>query len=219
MASTIDGLALGITTTGDELVSFSLSSPSSATLELGYRIIAEDQDCNESAFSSGWKYTEVFEHALETIRTHPLLNNIKRLRIWDKHHLVNPRELMSMAREAAGLLEFVGPLEELVLDIDDLRLFLAPFLDLPESQVSMEYSPLPSIKGLISPSGWRIPSTKNVGCYRRVRAVTVHTGCTLRACGFPHEVSSCGDGGVAGAMGSAVDFSEETISGDNKGVM
>ena len=54
-----------------------------------------------------------------------------------------------MAREAAGLLEFVGPLEELVLDIDDLRLFLSPFLDLPESQVSMEYSPLPSIKGLI----------------------------------------------------------------------
>ena len=109
MTNTINEVALGITTTGDELVSFSLSflSPGSTTLELGYGIISEDQDCDEPAFPSGWKYTEVFERALEAIRTH-LLDNIKRLRIWDSHHLVNPRELVSMAKEAAGLLEFAG---------------------------------------------------------------------------------------------------------------
>jgi len=151
MASTIDEVALGITTTGDELVSFSLSfsSPRLVTLELGYRITTEIEDCDELVLSYGWRYTEVFEYAFEAIRTYPLLNNIKRLRIWDRHHLANPRQLTSMAKEAAGLFGFVGPLEELVLDIDDLRLFLSPFSDLPESQVSTEQSTFPSIKGLI----------------------------------------------------------------------
>ena len=152
MASTIDGVALGITTTENELVSFSLSflSPGLVTLGLGYRIIAEEQYGDEPAFSSGWRYTNVFEHALEAIRTHPLLNNIKRLRIWDRHRFANPRQLTSIAKEATpGLFKFMGPLEELVLDINDLQIFLSPFLDLPESQVSTEQSTFPSIRVLI----------------------------------------------------------------------
>ena len=204
MTNTINEVALGITTTGDELVSFSLSflSPGSTTLELGYGIISEDQDCDEPAFPSGRKYNEVFERALEAIRTH-LLDNIKRLRIWDSHHLVNPRELVCMAKEAAGLLEFAGSLEELVLDIDDLRLFLSPFLDLPESQGPMEQRVFPSIRVLIT-----VEHSKDPFDEERVAAiveVTTYAGYALRACGFPHEVF-CGDGGVAGTMGSRCGF-------------
>ena len=151
MASTIDGIALGIKTVGEDLVSFSLSflSPGSASLELGYRMITGDEDYDEPTFELGWKYTEVFEHALEAIRMHPLLSNVKRLHIWDRHHLSNPRQLVSVAMEATELFKFVGPLEELVLDIDDLRVFLSLLSDHPEFQVSTEQGTLLSIKGLI----------------------------------------------------------------------
>jgi len=49
---------------------------------------------------------------------------------------------------ATRLLRFVGPLEELVLDIEDLRLFLSSS-DLHQSQVSMEQNMFSSIRGLI----------------------------------------------------------------------
>jgi len=152
VASTIDKVALGITTIGGDLVSFSLSfiSPGSATLEFGYRLITGDEDSDDEPTPElGWKYIEVLSHALEAIQTHPLLSNVKRLHIWDRHLFYNPRHLASMAKEATGLFRFVGPLEELVLDIDDLRLFLSPFLGLPESQVSTEQGTFPSIKALI----------------------------------------------------------------------
>ena len=216
MASTIDGLALGITTTGDELVSFSLSSPSSATLELGYRIIAEDQDCNESAFSSGWKYTEVFEHALETIRTHPLLNNIKRLRIWDRHRFANPRQLTSIAKEATpGLFKFMGPLEELVLDINDLQIFLSPFLDLPESQVSTEQSTFPSIRVLIIAEQPEDPFDEE--CMAAIVGFVwsqYTRGVPLERVVFHMKSPPVGMAERLEPWVGAVNFSEETISAD-----
>ena len=146
-ASTIDKIALGITTIGEDLVSFSLSflSPGSATLELGYRVIMGDEDSDEPMLELGRKYTKVFERALEAIRTYPLLTNVKCLHIWDRHSFYNPRQLVSMAMEAAELFKFVGPLEELVLEIDDLRPFLSSF-DLHQSQVQGTF---PSIKALI----------------------------------------------------------------------
>jgi len=151
MASTIDKIAFGVTTIGEDLISFSLSfiSPGSSTLELGYRIITGDEDSDESTAELGWKYAEVLSHALEAIQTHPLLENVKRLHIWDRHRYYNPRQLVNMVMEATGLFRYVGPLEELVLDIDDLRLFLFPFLDLPEFQILMEQGAFPLVKALI----------------------------------------------------------------------
>ena len=153
MASTIDKITLGITTIGEDIVSFSLSfiSPGSATLELGYKMIRGDgdEDSDESIFALGWKYTEVLEHTIEAIQTHPLLRSVKRLHIWDRHRFRNPCHLTSMAMEATGLFRFVGPLEELVLDIDDLRLFLSLSLNLPGLQVSTEQNTFPLIKELI----------------------------------------------------------------------
>jgi len=219
MASTIDEVALGITTTGDELVSFSLSllPPGSATLELGYGITAEVEDCDEPMFSYGWKYAEVFEHALEAIRTHPLLSNIKRLRIWDRHHFVNPRQLTSMAKEATGLFGFVGSLEELVLDIDDLQLFLS---DLPESQVSMEQSTFPSIKGLVIAEQLEDPFDEK--CVAAI--VGFVRSQHMRGVPFERVVfhTRSPPAGMAERLEpwvGTVHFSEETISKDDQGVM
>ena len=222
MASTVEEIALGITTTGDELVSFSLSflSPHSATLELGYRITAEVEDCDEPMFSYGWKYTEVFEHALRAIRMHPLLSNIRRLRIWDRHQFSNPRELTSMAREAAGLFKFVGPLEELVLDIDDLRLFLSPFSDLPESQVSMEHSTFPSIKGLVIAEQLEDPFDEEcvAAIVGFVRSQYMH-GAPFERVVFHTRSPPAGMAERLEPWVGTMHFSEETISGGDQGAM
>ena len=222
MTSTINEVALGITTTGDELVSFSLSfsSPRSVTLELGYGIIAEDQYGDEPAFSSGWKYTEVFEHALEAIRTYPLLSNIKRLRIWDKHHLSNPRQLTSMAKEVMELFEFMGPLEELVLDIDDLRPFLSPFLDLPESQGPIEQSVFPSIRVLIIAEQPEDPFDEECVAAIVGFARSQHMrGVPLERVVFHTKSPPAGMAEWLEPWVCVVDFSEETISGVDQGVM
>ena len=222
MANTIDEVALGITTTGDELVSFSLSfsSPHSVALELGYGIIAEDQDYGEPAFSSGWKYTQVFEHALEAIRTYPLLNNIRRLRIWDNRRRSGPHGLISMAKEATGLFEFMGPLEELVLDVANLRLFLSPFLNLPEFQVSMERGTFPLVKALIIAEGSKFSfDEEGVAAIVGFARSQHMRGVPLERVVFRVKYPPIGIAELLGPWVCAVDFSKETISGNNRGVM
>jgi len=223
MASTIDEVTLGITTTEDELVSFSLSflSPGSATLELGYRITAENPYGDEPVFFPGWKYTQVFEHALEAIRTYPLLSNIKRLRIWDKHRLLNPRPLTSIAKEATpGLFRFMGPLEELVLDIDDLRLFLSPFLDLPESQGPTEQSVFPSIRVLIIAEQPEDPFDEECVAAIVGFARSQHMrGAPLERVVFHMKSPPVGMAELLGPWVCVVDFSKEMISRDDQGVM
>lgn len=150
MANTVDEVVLGITTAGDDVLSCSLflSSPGSATLELGYRMIAGYEDYDEALLSLGEKHSEAFSQACIAIRKHPLLRNVKRLRIRDRHHSLTPHQLGCIAKEAARLLKSMSPLEELTLDVDDLRPFLSPFFDLPEFQGLMDLDEFPSTKGL-----------------------------------------------------------------------
>ena len=58
------------------------------------------------------------------------------------------------------------------------------------------------------------------GCHRRVREITARAGYAHRACKFPYGTSSCGDGGVAGAVGyySILDF-DGVIEGDDQELM
>jgi len=46
------------------------------------------------------------------------------------------------------LFKLVAPLEELILDVDDLQPFLSPFFNLPEPQVLSQPHAFPLIKGL-----------------------------------------------------------------------
>ena len=149
MASTINEIVLGITA-GNNIIfcSLSFSFPGLATLELGYRMITGVGYYHESSASLGEKHSRIFSRALKAVRKHPLLNKVKRLRIQDSHVYLAPHHLARIATEAARLFEFASPLEELTLDVDNLRPFISPFFDLPESQVSLQPHTFPSIKGL-----------------------------------------------------------------------
>jgi len=221
MASTIDKIAFRITIRED-LVSFSLSFifPGSPTLELGYRMTTADADYDKPKLELGWGYSEVFEYALEAIRTHPFLSNVKRLHIWNRRHFLNHCQLASMAIAAARLFMLVGPLEELVLDIDDLRLFLSPFFNLPESQASMEQGTFPSTKELIIAEQSEDPFDEEcvVAIVGFVRSQHMQ--------GVPFERvvfhTSSPPAGVAERLEpwvGIVHFSEETISEGDQGAM
>jgi len=216
-ASAIDKIALGIKTIGEHLVSFSLSfiSPGSATLELGYEMIRGDED-SEPTWGLGWKYTQVFDHTLKAIRTHPLLSNVKRLHIWDRHRCYNPCQLVSTAREAARLLRFLGPLEELVLDIDDLRLFLSSS-DLYQSQVSTEQNTFPLIKGLIIAEHPKDPFDEAcmVAIVRFVRSRHMQ-GVPFERVVFHMKSPPAGMAERLEPWVGTVDFSEEMISADDQ---
>jgi len=150
-AGTIDEVALEIKTAGDHILFCSLSflSSSLATLELGYEVVAVDEYQHETAASLGQMHSSVFSHAFEAVRGHPLLNGVKRLRIQDSHGYLASHHLTSIAKEAGLLFESMGTLEELVLDVDNLRPFIFPFFNPPGLlRVLLQPYTFPSIKGL-----------------------------------------------------------------------
>ncbi|KAF9652215.1 hypothetical protein BDM02DRAFT_3183927 [Thelephora ganbajun] len=156
MASQIDEVALGITTARNFVVSCSLSflSPGLATLELGYRMFSiyddddDDDDHEESDFSLGQKHVRVFSQASKTIRNHPLLANVKRFLIQDSHAPLTSNQLTRVADEVGQLFRSIGPLEELTLDVVDLRPYLALSIDLPEFDDVKRSGAYPQIKEL-----------------------------------------------------------------------
>ena len=134
MTSTIDEVALRIKAAEDDILSCSLSflSPGLATLELGCIMGTVSEDHHETTYSLGEKHSQVFSQASKAIREHPLLSNVKRLHIQDRHDFFTNHQLEGIAEQAAQLFKFVGPLEELILDVDDLRPFLSPSSDFRE---------------------------------------------------------------------------------------
>ena len=150
VARPTDEAVLGITTAGDTIVSSSLSfvTPGPVTFRLGYRMVAGDEYHSETRVSLGEKHSEVVSQAFGAILEHPLLSNIKRLRIWDRHLSLAPHHFARVMNQAARFFKSVGPLEELTLDVTDLRLYLAPFFDLPEFRDLRQLAAFPAIKGL-----------------------------------------------------------------------
>ena len=136
MTSTIDEVALRIKATEDDILSCSLSflSPGLATLELGCIMGTVSENHHETTYSLGEKHSQVFSQASKVIREHPLPSNVKRLHIQDRHDFFTNHQLEGIAEQAAQLFKFVGPLEELILDVDDLRSFLSPSSDFREFQ-------------------------------------------------------------------------------------
>ena len=133
-AHPIDEVVLRITTDEDAILSCSISflSPGPTTLELGCKLITGDEHYSESSASLEENHSEVLSHAFKAIRNHPLLSNVKRLRIRDRQLSYPFPRAMGIADEAALLFKSVGPLEELNLDVANLPLYLAPFLHLLE---------------------------------------------------------------------------------------
>jgi hypothetical protein len=135
-ASPVEEVVFEMTTAQNPILTCLLTflSPGPAVLALGFNVIStyyEDED-DEFVMTLEERYTEIVSQASMTIRTHPLLANIKRLSIRDRYITWDSDQLTQIAGEIWQLLESMGPLDALILDVHDLRPYLAPFLDLPE---------------------------------------------------------------------------------------
>ena len=131
--------------TVDPILSCFLSfrSPGPTTLELGYTLAVEPYK----------EHSQIFSQALEAVQTYPLLGNIKRLRIMSRHKYdpyqdLAPHQLARLVEGTAQLFKFVGRMEELILDVDDLQPFIAPFFYPPGFRVSFGPDVFPQIRGL-----------------------------------------------------------------------
>jgi len=136
-------VALEIKYSQDPIIACSLifRSPDATVISLDFKVSASDEDDPEVPFE------DVFSQASRTIRDHPLLPNIKRLRI-EYRFLMSPSLLTRIANEVGRLFQSVGPLDELTIYGCDLRSYLTPFLNLPERNNMEQPVVFPPIKKL-----------------------------------------------------------------------
>ena len=147
MANQIDEVVLESVFSQNLSCSISFMSPSSATLEVGYRMVeTEEDDAVEP--SLGWGYVRALNKASGAIQGHPLFATVKRLRIQDWRTPITPGQLKRVARVIGRFFRSMGPLEELALDASDLRPYLTPFTDLPDLDDLKQSYVYPQIKGL-----------------------------------------------------------------------
>ena len=109
-------------------------------------IDVEDPDEDEDGTPHEWVYKQLFTEATGTIRNHPELANIKRLRLSHGSFFTGSMEAPHIEQEVARLFKTMGPLEELVLSRDP-RLFLDPFFPGASAHISEELV-FPQIKDL-----------------------------------------------------------------------
>jgi hypothetical protein len=152
-ASVVDEVVLEITTAQNPIITCLLTflSPGPVVLVLGSKVTArydDDDDDEEFEMPLGERHAEIFSRASMTIRTHPLLANVKRLRIRDRFTTIDSDELPRIAGEVRQLLKSVGPLDALIIDVFDLRPYLGPFLQFPEFRDMAQPDAFPPIKEL-----------------------------------------------------------------------
>ena len=216
-ASPIDEVVLNIITTEVRAPSCSLSfiSPGPAILGLYYRATLPDFGDASEVFL-GDAHSGAFSRVCMTIRNHLLLGNIRRLRIQDSHIFLSSNQLARVAEEAIRLFTSMGSLEELTLDVVDLRPYLAPFLDLPEFQEMKQPDAFPAIKELTITERSKEPLKEEC------MAAIVEWAKLQHALGVPFErvIFRMKDSPVAmvGRLGpwvDAVHFGEEMIISDD----
>jgi hypothetical protein len=132
-ANPVEEVVFEITTARDPIITCFLTflSPDPAVLALGFKVTTPYLD-EDFDMTLGERHAEIFLQASTTIRTHPRLANVKRLRIQDRYGTIDSHELTRIASEVEQLFKSVGSLDTLTLDVFDLRPYLAPFLDFLE---------------------------------------------------------------------------------------
>ena len=124
----------------DHISSLTFRSSDTSSIRLGFFLT---DDCwDELYIDSGEVVYEVLRQGFETIQTHPLLPNIKRLhtifRDLDSYSFLSP----SPATEIRTLLERVGPLDELTISGCNLHPYLAGFGELYKSEKPIVFPPI-----------------------------------------------------------------------------
>jgi hypothetical protein len=122
-ASPVEEVMLAIAAIENSIIVCFLTflSPGPAVLRLGFKGSKRD----DIYMALGDRHVGIFSRASMTIRTHPLLLNIKRLRIRDRDATVNSNEPTRIAGDIKQLFQSMGPLDTLSLDVFDLRPYLA----------------------------------------------------------------------------------------------
>ena len=121
--------------------SLSLLSPGPETLKLDYRMTGIIEDGVMAPLEG-----DSVEVASHTIQDRPLLEDVKRLHIQDRHRFVSSDHLGRVTKVVRRLLKSMGSLEELTLDISDLRPYLAPFFNTPDFNDLEKSHTYPQIK-------------------------------------------------------------------------
>jgi hypothetical protein len=146
--SPVEEVTLKIQIASDPIIACSLAFQSSdaAVTRLGFKLAASDEESD--AEHSEYMHSEVFSQASRIIRDHPLLSNAKRLHIDHSSHFHGPARCRLIANEVGQVFKSIGSLEELTIDGCDLRSYLLPFLDLPESHDIGQQFTFPPVKEL-----------------------------------------------------------------------
>ena len=144
--SPVEEVTLKVQIASDPIIACSLAFQSSdaAVIELGFKLAASDDELDDSEDM----HSEVFSQASRIIRDYPLLSNTKRLHIDQSSHFLGPARRRLIANEVGQVFKSIGSLEELTIDGCDLRSYLLPFLDLPESHDIGQQFTFPQVKEL-----------------------------------------------------------------------
>ena len=112
--------------------SLTFQSPDATFIKLHFEIAPIDEGGGENWFETFFAamYREVFSQASRTIRDLPLLDGVKRLRIYRSGPIPHS---VQIADEVERLFKSVGPsVEELIFYCRDMEPSLAPFFDYPK---------------------------------------------------------------------------------------
>ena len=143
----VERVALEMTTYKDVDIDCSITFKSSdgTTLKLRYAHDMEEEEDEMEAILEE-RFSGTLSQAFQTIRDHPLLANIRHLRIRGGNLAGGNLELVTNG--VGRLLGSMGPLENLTLDGCDLRPYLDAFLDTPLFPEVIQPTSFPPIKEL-----------------------------------------------------------------------
>ena len=102
MAGRIDEVVLELEAFQDVSCSISFLSSDSFTLRISYSISSVEVS-SRPRLTLQHDYAEVFSQASKAIRTHPLLTNIRRLHVGDRHVLLSPNRLKRVTDDVEQL--------------------------------------------------------------------------------------------------------------------
>ena len=105
-----------------------LRSLDTTVIKLTLRVSASNANEEEFYIPFEEMHCEMFARAHRTIRDHPLLSRVKRLRVRCRIATSNPHHFPRMADEVGRLFNSVGPLDEFIIHGCDLHIYVTPFL-------------------------------------------------------------------------------------------
>ena len=120
-------------------------SSNAAVIQLGFRVTDTSARGDRLEMYREEMQIAIFSQACWTIQDHPLLPHVRCLRIEDEKpgHFgnLNLYHVIPMVDKVGNLFNSLGPLDKFTIHNFDLRILLAPFIDLPEFRYIQQVFP------------------------------------------------------------------------------